>query len=103
MNQLMPALRSRCLLDQVPHKFCAKRAQLLCNFAELLERQLERNWALQVKERRNSSRLMRSLDCYEACYLFVEVSTPEWRVLHVNDASHRQLGGCRFPIVGQCS
>lgn len=82
-------------MDQQPHTFDAMRAQLLANCSELLVRQLERRWALEMAERQDGRRLMRSLTCYETAYLFVDVAGPTWRVLHANQPAIDLLGAPR--------
>ncbi len=82
----------RCIFGHKPGKFDATRAQLLANFAELVVRQIEANWALKLQQKRDASQLARSLACYDLAYLLVDVAQPEWRVLYVNKAAQKQLG-----------
>lgn len=39
----------RCVYDDKPRKIDANKAQIVCNLAELATRELEKNWALQVR------------------------------------------------------
>jgi len=82
----------RCIMGQHPRKFDATRGQLLTNCAEMLVRQLEQKWALQMAGSSKGSGLLRSLACYSAAYLFVDVSESAWQVLHMNEAAVQQLG-----------
>ncbi len=84
----------RCIMGQQPRKFDATRAQLLANMAELLVRQLERTWALQLQEEQQGKQLARSMSVYDSACLFVDVSKPTWRVLHANVPAIEQLGEC---------
>ena len=82
-------------MGQEPRKFDAMRAQVLANMAEMLVRQLERQWALQLAEQKDMGRMMRSLSVYDMAYLFVDVGgagSSSWRVLHMNNNAIDRLG-----------
>ncbi len=65
--------------------------------AELLVRQLERNWALQLAEQKAGVHLARSLASYDMAYMLVDAGKRDWRVIYMNKAAERHLGelGCR--------
>lgn len=79
-------------MGQEPRKFDAMRAQVLSNLAEMLVRQLEYNWALQLQEQQTGVRMLRAMSCYDKAYLFVETSGYPWRVWHMNVPAINQLG-----------
>eukprot|EP00877_Chromochloris_zofingiensis_P005777 jgi/Chrzof1/151/Cz01g05080.t1 len=85
-------LGTLCILGQQPRQFDATRCQLLCNLGEMLVRQLEQNWVLRMQEENSGTRLLRSMSCYDAAYLFVDVSQQPWSVLHMNRAAIQKLG-----------
>jgi GAF domain-containing protein len=85
-------LGTLCIMGQQPRKFDATRAQLLANMAELLVRQLERTWVMQLQEEQQGKQLARSMSVYDSACLFVDVSKPTWRVLHANVPAIEQLG-----------
>ncbi len=87
---LLPA--TSCLYGQEPRKFDATRGQLLANMAEMLVRQLEREWAEQMQKKKEGGRLKRSLAAYDAAYMMVDVSKPDWRVIYMNKAAQTQMG-----------
>ena len=42
--------------------------------------------------RRHSLKLLRAMDCYKEPYLFVDVASPRWAILHINDAVTQKTG-----------
>ena len=82
----------RCLWDQKPRSFDSDRVATLCNFSELLAREMEKT-AVQAWKQTIAGALRRGLDCYQQAYLFVDVSAPRWRVMHVNPAFSSRTGG----------
>lgn len=67
------------------------RAALLCNFAELVVRELEANWAAR-QQHLHSLRLLRAMDAYKQAFLFVDACAPGWRVLYMNDEAMKRTG-----------
>ncbi len=84
----------RCMTSQKPQKFDADRAQFLANMTEVVVRQLERRWARELADRKEGTHLARSLECYDMAYMLVDASTPDWRVIYMNNASQDLLGEC---------
>jgi hypothetical protein len=78
-------------VDQQPKQFDESRAAILCNLAELVVRELEATWASQY-QRRHSLTLLRAIDCYERPFLFVDVTPPRWRIMHLNEAATEHTG-----------
>ena len=81
----------RCLWDQKPRSFDSEQIATLCNFAELVARELEAS-AVLLWNQAISRTLKRAMDCYHQAYLFVDVSEEGWQVLHVNQAFCERLG-----------
>jgi hypothetical protein len=88
----------RCLWDQKPRSFDSERVAMLCNFSELVARELEASAVLQWKQT-VSRTLKRAMDCYHQAYLFVDVSVEGWQVMHANQAFCDRTGG----RPGECS
>ena len=80
-----------CCVDQKPQQMDVDRAALLCNFAELVVRELEAGWAAR-QQRLHSLRLLRAMDAYKQAFLFVDASAPGWRVLYMNDEAMKRTG-----------
>ena len=80
-----------CCVDQKPQQMDVDRAALLCNFAELVVRELEAGWAAR-RQRLHSLRLLRAMDAYKQAFLFVDASRPGWRVLYMNDEAVKRTG-----------
>ncbi|KAK9918541.1 hypothetical protein WJX75_004858 [Coccomyxa subellipsoidea] len=78
-------LGTLCLWDQKPRSFDSERVAMLCNFSELVARELEASAVLQWKQT-VSRTLKRAMDCYHQAYLFVDVSVEGWQVMHANQA-----------------
>ena len=81
----------RCLWDTKPRAFDSASAAILSNFAELVTRELEMN-AVMKRQLSISNMLKRAFDCYHQGYLFVDVSVPGWRIMHVNQAFSTSTG-----------
>ncbi|KAK9908248.1 hypothetical protein WJX75_004806 [Coccomyxa subellipsoidea] len=80
-----------CIMDPKPRKVDATSAQILSNIAELATRELEKKWAMQL-ERACLDHVLRSLDCYDQGFLFVEASQAVWQILHVSPAAAQETG-----------
>ena len=81
----------RCLWDTKPRAFDSASAAILSNFAELVMRELEMD-AVMKRQLSISKMLKRAMDCYQQGYLFVDVSVPGWRIMHVNQAFSTSTG-----------
>lgn len=81
----------RCLWDQKPRSFDSERIATLCNFSELVAREIEASAALMWNQML-SRKLQRAIDCYQQAYLFVDVSQSGWEVLHANQAFCNRTG-----------
>ncbi|BDA44668.1 probable megakaryocyte-associated tyrosine-protein kinase at C-terminar half [Coccomyxa sp. Obi] len=80
-----------CVFDNKPRKVDATSAQILSNIAELAMRELEKKWAMQL-ERACLDHVLRSLDCYDQGFLFVEASCADWQIIHVSPAAAQETG-----------
>eukprot|EP00884_Botryococcus_braunii_P014358 jgi/Botrbrau1/22923/Bobra.0030s0002.2 len=84
-----------CIAADEPRKLDDQGAMILANMAELVVRKLEKQWALHLakqEEAAGRTALMRSIDCYERGYLFVDTGVQPWRVLHMNQPACEQTG-----------
>ena len=68
-----------------PRTFDSHSAAILANFAELVVREIEMHAVLR-RQLSVAKMLKRAMDCYQQGYLFVDVSAPGWRIMHVNQA-----------------
>ena len=66
-------------------RFDTASAAILCNFSELVVRELEVSAQLH-SHMRFAHMLKRAADCYKQPYLFVDVSVPLWSIEHTNQA-----------------
>ncbi len=41
---------------------------------------------------RHSLKLLRAMSCYSEPYMFVDVASPRWAILHINDAVTEKTG-----------
>lgn len=80
-----------CCIDKKPQQMDLDRAALLCNFAELVVREMEMEWAAR-QQRAQSLKLLRTMDAYKQAFMFVDVSAPQWRVLYLNDHAIQNTG-----------
>ena len=113
---------NRCAADKEPQKFDKERAGILCTMSELVVRQLEATWAAEYQKRwrawthwaagsgprkhaavtasdmmccslrRHSRKLLRAMSCYTQPCMFVDVATPRWSIIHINEAVTEQIG-----------
>ena len=91
----------RCLWDTKPRAFDSNSAAILSNFAELVVRELEMNAVIKM-QLNMANMLKRAMDCYQQGYLFVNVSSPGWQILHVNQAFTKCTGVCA-PVPTLCT
>ena len=68
-------------------KFSPGLAAMMINFAELVAREFEA--ALMLS--RQSAPLLRSQDCYNQAFLFLDLATPNGCILHINHQAGRRL------------
>eukprot|EP00891_Asterochloris_glomerata_P001527 jgi/Astpho2/1527/Aster-05401 len=82
-------LGSLCVIDKKPRHFDAESCNLLCNFAEVVVREIEKE-KLRANESmrlsRQTSGLLRALDCFSQGIMLVDTSTSDWSIVFVNDA-----------------
>eukprot|EP00879_Flechtneria_rotunda_P004002 GHRR01004243.1.p1 GENE.GHRR01004243.1~~GHRR01004243.1.p1 ORF type:complete len:773 (+),score=221.32 GHRR01004243.1:1592-3910(+) len=85
-------LGTLCVMGTEPRKFDALRGQLLANMAEMLVRQLEQRWVAKLQASGSAAVLMRSLHCYDAAYLVLDLSCQPWAILHMNEKAREITG-----------
>ncbi|KAK9814720.1 hypothetical protein WJX72_010481 [[Myrmecia] bisecta] len=99
-----PRFGTLCVLDYKPRTLDAEKANLLCNFAEMVVREIERDaWFNSKAERQGSlqrltdakTALLRPFDAVEEAVLFVDTSTAKWRIMFANTAFSQLTGMSR--------
>lgn len=88
-------LGTLCVMGNQARRFDATRAQVLANLAEMMVRQLEKRWALQLaamSDVEGAVQMLRPLEAYDTPYLVVDTSVSPWRVLHMNIPAIDALG-----------
>lgn len=95
-----------CFADAVPRVFDDNSVQIMCNFSELVTREIERDIMLARQKlqldagasKRAAAAVadmdkvqLRSLDCISSAVLLVDTVRPGWPVLHANSSWHRLL------------
>ena len=66
-------------------------ASFLCNIAELVTREMEKDWAIR-QQRLQSLKMLRTMESYQQPFMFVDVSVPQWRVLYMNEHAIERTG-----------
>jgi serine/threonine protein kinase len=100
-----------CVIDTKPRRFTAEQYLLLCHFAELATRELERDKLMKDdhSELKNALRgaksatgqVLRAMDALNEAVLLTDVSQPDWPVVYCNDAWSKATGS--DPDVGRAS
>ncbi|EFN56344.1 hypothetical protein CHLNCDRAFT_144815 [Chlorella variabilis] len=88
-------LGSLAVLDVKPRTIPAETANLLCSFAELVTRQLEKGRVEAWKRSANEAarkRTVRALACFEEAVVLCDVSTPGWPILYANERWIQSVG-----------
>ncbi|KAL4457312.1 hypothetical protein ABPG75_012177 [Micractinium tetrahymenae] len=79
------------VLDIKPRSFPAEMCQIICNFSELVVREMERDQAAAAKTQQLEAavaarqRTVRHLSCFEEAVVLCDVSGKDWPILYVND------------------
>ena len=81
----------RCCVDQKPQRMNLDSASFLCNIAELVTREMEKDWAVR-QQRLQSLKMLRTMESYQQPFMFVDVSVPQWRVLYMNEHAIERTG-----------
>ncbi|DBA86410.1 TPA: hypothetical protein ACH3X2_005630 [Trebouxia sp. C0005] len=95
-------LGSLCIIDRKQRHFDAESCRLLCNFAEVVVRELEKD-AARAAEQRSLERVsgfQQSLEAESEGILLVDTSTPDWNILFQNEAWLRATGMTREEVHG---
>ncbi|KAK9827983.1 hypothetical protein WJX81_005140 [Elliptochloris bilobata] len=85
-------LGSLCVIDRQPRDLDAEQLNVLCNFAEVVVREIEKDAARQAETERmqaQTSGLLSAMDCFSEGIMLVNTATDSWDVLFVNDAWSR--------------
>ena len=80
-----------CIVDKKPQRMDTDRANILCNIAELVTREIEADWAAQ-QQKLQCITLLRTMESYKQAFMFVDVAAPGWRVLFINDHAIERTG-----------
>ncbi|KAK9810348.1 hypothetical protein WJX72_009180 [[Myrmecia] bisecta] len=84
-------LGSLCVVDYKPRKFDAESCNLLCNFATMVVRDVERQHEEDLQRRqsmqlsRENTQLMRAIDACSDGVVLVDVTYPKWPVMFSNE------------------
>lgn len=95
-------LGSLCIIDRKQRHFDAESCRLLCNFAEVVVRELEKDEAKAAEQRslERVSGFQQSLETESEGILLVDTSTPDWNILFQNEAWLRATGMTRDEVHG---
>jgi serine/threonine protein kinase len=91
-----------CVIDSKPRRFTAEQYLMLCHFAELATRELERDKIMNAdqSELKNALRgaksatgqVLRAMDALNEAVMLTDVSQPDWPVVYCNDAWSKATG-----------
>ncbi|GAB4819657.1 hypothetical protein N2152v2_006703 [Parachlorella kessleri] len=76
------------VLDVVPRSLPAEQLNVLCNFAELVARELERTRVAEL-QKLQAAQLVRALSCFSEAIVMCDVTPAEqakWRIVYANEA-----------------
>ncbi|KAK9790562.1 hypothetical protein WJX73_005557 [Symbiochloris irregularis] len=84
-----------CVWDLAPREFDAENANVLCNFAEVVVRELEKDKrraeeSERIKQEQN--KLLRAMDCFSEGIMLINTSTESWDIMFLNEAWSRLTG-----------
>jgi PAS domain-containing protein len=96
-------LGSLCVIDRESRKFDAESANLLCNFAEMVVREIEKEKTRvseSAKLQSQTSSLMRAMDAFNEAIMLVDMDLARWTIMFTNDAWLRIMNLQRDKAVG---
>jgi PAS domain-containing protein len=96
-------LGSLCVIDREPRRFDAESCNLLCNFAEMVVREIEKEKmrvSESVKLQSQTSSLMRAMDAFNEAIMLVDMELETWTIMFTNDAWLRFMNLTRDRAVG---
>lgn len=88
-------LGSLCVADYKTRDFDAENANVLCNFAEVVVREIEKEKRREEESQRIKSeqtKLLRAMDCFSEGVMLISTLTSTWDILFINDAWTRITG-----------
>ncbi|KAK9843847.1 hypothetical protein WJX84_006057 [Apatococcus fuscideae] len=94
---------SLCVIDRRPRQFDAESCNLLCNFAEVVVREIEKEKLRANKTKQleaQASGLLTAIDCFKDGIMLVDTSTPLWTIIFINDTWTRVTGIDKDRAVG---
>ncbi|KAK9811611.1 hypothetical protein WJX72_006916 [[Myrmecia] bisecta] len=100
-------LGTLCVCDFAPHKFDASCCAILCNFAEMVVREIEADSALQHQRQltaqmtEDNRKLQQAVAAGTAGVVLVDVESPEWPILFCNPVWARVSGVAAENNVGK--
>ncbi|KAL0020911.1 hypothetical protein WJX77_010024 [Trebouxia sp. C0004] len=95
-------LGSLCIIDRQQRHFDAENCRLLCNFAEVVVREIEKDEARAAEQRslERVSGYQQSLEAESEGILLVDTSTQDWNILFQNEAWLRVTGMTQDEVHG---
>mmetsp|Transcript_3321 Transcript_3321/g.9610 ORF Transcript_3321/g.9610 Transcript_3321/m.9610 type:complete len:877 (-) Transcript_3321:642-3272(-) len=96
-------LGSLCVIDPHPRTFDVESCNLLCNFAEMVVREIEKEKlrvSESVKLQSQTNSLMRAMDAFNEAIMLVDMEEGRWTVMFTNDAWLRFMNSTREQAVG---
>eukprot|EP00879_Flechtneria_rotunda_P001352 GHRR01001502.1.p1 GENE.GHRR01001502.1~~GHRR01001502.1.p1 ORF type:complete len:1180 (+),score=462.14 GHRR01001502.1:255-3794(+) len=98
-------LGTLCFADTKPRVFDAGSLQIMCNFSELVTRELEKDIALARRQAEQAAAakadkqqqynlVLRTIECVTSAVLLVDTSKPDWPILHCNSGWDRLVQQC---------
>lgn len=79
---------SLCIIDRKPRTLDAESCNVLCNFAEIVVRQIEKtttSLTAQHAMTQQTQRLLRALNCFSEGLMMCQLTATGWKLLYVND------------------
>ncbi len=91
-----------CIIDSKPRRFSAEQYLMLCHFAELATRELERESIMKDDQseletallgaKSATGQFLRAMDALNEAVMLTDVSQPNWPVVYCNDAWSKATG-----------
>lgn len=93
---------SLCIIDRKARTLDAESCNVLCNFAEIVVRQIEKtttSLTAQHAMTQQTQRLLRALNCFSEGLMMCQLTASGWRLLYVNDVWVKITGTwCRLRV-----
>lgn len=92
---------SLCIIDRKPRTLDAEACNVLCNFAEIVVRQIEKtttSLTAQHAMTQQTQRLLRALNCFSEGLMMCQLTGTGWNLLYVNDVWVKITGTTVFIV-----